>query len=133
MTPSSGSSSAHITVGGKDLHVVAPSLYQLVGMLRYLISWKQFQRHMKGAMGDYVLDIGANLGSYAMMISFGFPDAQVLCIEASSYNYQFLLHNTKDFPNIECRQVAASDSRGILTIGMPPESDPPENTGCLGI
>ena len=115
----SGISTAALQVAGRELNVAAPSTYQMVSVMRYVLSWEIFRRDYAEFMDGKMIDVGASIGAYALMVALAFPEAEILCIEPSKYNYPFLEYNTKAFPNIQRVKAAASSNVGGLTIGLP--------------
>ena len=65
------------------------------------------------------IDVGANIGSFSMVLSLALGDHPIVAIEPYSSTYQYLLLNTRQFPGIECMQFAAHDTREKLSLGMP--------------
>jgi FkbM family methyltransferase len=67
--------------------------------------------------GDHVLDIGANIGFYARIISGLVGNkGKVYCFEPDRTNYKHLVENTGGLNNIELFNVAVSDSDEPLTL-----------------
>lgn len=63
-----------------------------------------------------ILDIGANIGDTAIYYSILFRDAKIFCIEPSPDNFEKLVKNTTQFPNISCFQQALSDKVGVASF-----------------
>jgi fibrillarin-like rRNA methylase len=60
--------------------------------------------------GDHVLDIGANIGFYAKILSgFVGEKGKVYCFEPDSTNYKYLVRNTNGHNNIKLFNLAVSD------------------------
>lgn len=53
-----------------------------------------------------ILDIGANIGGFARWASYVWPNAQIDCYEPVSFNYNLLVKNMQDKPNVKCHNVA---------------------------
>jgi FkbM family methyltransferase len=70
-----------------------------IGLLKRLI-----------APGDHVLDIGANIGFYARIVSGLVGDhGKVYCFEPDRTNYARLVKNTEGLKNVERYNLAVSD------------------------
>jgi FkbM family methyltransferase len=72
--------------------------------------------------GDTVVDIGANHGYFAMLMSrMVGPSGRVLAFEAFPDTYASLMRNltTNDIRNVDARQVAVADRRGTLAMAVP--------------
>lgn len=91
---------------------------------------------------NYVVDVGANLGFTAIMLSLAFPGAKVLAIEPSSHNLKYLRKNTLDMDNIEIVQAAAFGSERKLEIALPTKeqrgdislgNEAFDNTGAISV
>jgi FkbM family methyltransferase len=67
--------------------------------------------------GFHILDIGANIGFYAKLISqMTRNSGQVYCFEPDSINYQYLIKNTKGIENIKCFNLAVSDKKETIKV-----------------
>ena len=67
--------------------------------------------------GDTVLDIGANIGFYAKILSaFTGDEGQVFCFEPDSQNFKYLVKNTKGIRNITLFNNAVSDKSDLLKV-----------------
>jgi len=76
-----------------------------------------------------VLDVGANVGIYAVAYAMAWPKAKILAIEPIPGNLELLRKNTAPFPNIEILPVAASDKAGTVTMQMPTPEQLPVHLG----
>ncbi len=66
---------------------------------------------------DYVLDIGANIGFYAKIISDIVGEkGQVYCFEPDKTNYNYLVKNTSENKNIKLFNLAVSDKSEIIKV-----------------
>lgn len=64
-----------------------------------------------------VLDIGANIGFYAGLLSeMTGPTGKVYCFEPDSVNFGYLKKNTKGLKNVELFNKAVSSEKGILKV-----------------
>ncbi len=50
---------------------------------------------------ESIVDVGANIGAFAVYMAIQFPDARIFCFEPSSEAFEYLEENTKTFSNIE--------------------------------
>jgi FkbM family methyltransferase len=67
--------------------------------------------------GDYILDIGSNIGFYANILSsFTGKTGKVYCFEPDSKNFSYLQKNTKDVSNIVLFNNAVSDKKDIIKV-----------------
>lgn len=67
--------------------------------------------------GDHVLDIGANIGFYAKIISnLVGPKGKVYCFEPDKTNYKYLVKNTKGISNINLFNLAVSDKEEVIKV-----------------
>lgn len=67
--------------------------------------------------GFQVLDIGANIGFYAQILSecVG-KEGSVYCFEPDATNYRYLLKNTKNLKNVKTFNMAVSDKEEVLKV-----------------
>jgi FkbM family methyltransferase len=95
-------------------------------------------------MGDeygpirYVLDVGASTGTWTLPFHFCFPEAEILAVEPSKYNYPYLVKNTQNIHNIKTIKKAASDIVGRCPIAAPTvlqrgREDTEYNTGLISV
>ncbi|MES2512975.1 MAG: FkbM family methyltransferase [Bacteroidota bacterium] len=67
--------------------------------------------------GDHILDIGANIGFYAKLLSqFTTDKGRVYCFEPDSQNFKYLKKNTKGINNIELFNKAVSDKTDVIKV-----------------
>jgi FkbM family methyltransferase len=67
--------------------------------------------------GDNILDIGANIGFYAKILSGLTGDkGQVFCFEPDSQNFKYLVKNTKGIRNINLFNKAVSDKTDVIKV-----------------
>jgi FkbM family methyltransferase len=64
--------------------------------------------------GDFVLDVGAYIGAFALHVKRMCPGARVLCLEPMPENFAALRANVKDKAKIE--QIALVGNTGPITI-----------------
>lgn len=53
-----------------------------------------------------ILDIGANIGAFAVWATYKWPNANIFCYEPIDMNYEYLIKNTADKEKIKCFNVA---------------------------
>ena len=73
----------------------------------------------KGRKINYIVDVGAHIGMFALPYTVMFPDAAILCLEPSSSNYPYLKFNCKDCPQIETRRIVAHNQTAKIRISAP--------------
>jgi len=78
----------------------------------------------------YIVDVGACIGSTVIPFTIAFPDAKILAIEPSRYNFSYLQFNCKAFPNVELLKIAAHNKRGLIQIAAPGTSQRPGRIDC---
>jgi len=67
--------------------------------------------------GSFVLDIGANIGFYASILSqITGNKGRVYCFEPDKKNFEYLKKNVKDLRNVTCFNTAVSDKKQVLKI-----------------
>lgn len=67
--------------------------------------------------GDHVLDIGANIGFYALIISNLVGEkGKVYCFEPDKTNFNYLVKNTKGIENIKLFNLAVSDKEEVIKV-----------------
>lgn len=86
----------------------------------------------------HIVDVGACNGTWAIPFALWFPEAKILAIEPSKYNYPYLQSNCKNYPNIKTLKIVVSDSGGKITIANPSpdqrdRSDLDVNTGLISV
>src|SRR5205807_1690901 len=66
-----------------------------------------------------IIDAGANIGLSAVWLAEHYPTATVLAVEPEPGNFEVLLRNTANHPNVRCLCAAVSDSGEDLEIANP--------------
>jgi FkbM family methyltransferase len=67
--------------------------------------------------GSHVLDIGANIGFYARILSrLVEKDGRVYCFEPDAVNFRHLQSNTRGLQNVHIYRQAVSDRKGTLKV-----------------
>jgi FkbM family methyltransferase len=67
--------------------------------------------------GDYVLDIGANIGYYSEILGdFVGENGKVYCFEPDDLNYKYLARVTKNKSNVELIKKAVADDEGKIIL-----------------
>lgn len=66
-----------------------------------------------------ILDIGANIGGFAIWASYVWDNANVICYEPIKANFELLVQNVSDFENISYynKAVGASSQKRIMYHG----------------
>ncbi|MBT2326936.1 FkbM family methyltransferase [Variovorax paradoxus] len=78
--------------------------------LEALAQWLKDHHVIGGAM----LDVGANIGNHSVFLAKHFDT--VHAVEPSPRTFNVLSMNASLAPNIQCHQIAASDSNGLVTF-----------------
>ena len=127
---------------GIEVDLTAPYLPQLMGFVHMASLGsichlrevaKTFGRPIK-----YIVDVGACIGSHTMAYAIAFPDAKILAIEPSKWNFPYLERNTQSFPNVKRIKCLALDEEVNMQIGGPtsiqrPNLDARVNTGLISV
>jgi FkbM family methyltransferase len=56
-----------------------------------------------------ILDIGANIGSFAVWAKYRWPSSTIHCYEPISVNYELLLQNVAEKEKVICHNVAIGE------------------------
>lgn len=81
-----------------------------------------------------ILDVGANVGAFAVWATYRYPNARIDCYEPIAVNYELLVENTRDKPNVHCHNLALGalddearpmyyglENRGQCSFNLTPE------------
>ena len=113
---------ATITTRGQVFNIKSPSRPQLLGAMKHLTydtNWLFVQGASKIKPINHVVDVGANIGSTALLFHLAFPDASILALEPAKINYPYLLCNTEHIPQITSLQMGAYSKRCRVRLAMP--------------
>lgn len=83
---------------------------------------QEFSKHLiDGKEPGFILDIGANMGSYTIPLAKKFPQHTYLCFEPQRVIYYQLCGNIilNSLANTAAYPLAVSDKPGVVSIGMP--------------
>ena len=69
-----------------------------------------------GYTADTIVDIGANIGGFALYMNQQFPDARCVCFEPSPGAFNYLAENTKDIPNITAHHLGLFSQDSEMTL-----------------
>lgn len=89
--------------------------------------------------GSTIVDVGANIGYSSMMYSLALPSSDIIAIEPSKLNFEYLTYNCTEFPNIRPFNIGAHDKATEAVLSMPSVQQnervslTPGNTGLLSI
>lgn len=73
-----------------------------------------------------IFDIGANIGATSILMANSYPNAVIFAFEPEKENYEILVENTKEYPNVRAYNIAL----GAETCKRPlMASDDPNNLG----
>ncbi len=124
----------------QTFRIMLPALIQVkpftFNLQRVVINY--FQMIAGDRKINYIVDVGACCGAFAIPYTIMFPDAEILCIEPSSANYPYLKFNCKNFPQIDTIKIAAHDTFERVRIAAPTvlqRNEPEEDldTGLISI
>jgi len=131
-----------MTLGGIERTIKAPSRPQLLGTMKHLTYDDNFlfiREASKIKPINHVVDVGANIGSTAILFHLAFPDATILALEPSRANYVCLERNIESIPQITPLRVGAYSKKCQLELAMPNAEQRPDvvqrqsNGGLLSI
>lgn len=63
-----------------------------------------------------VIDGGANIGLFAILVANKYPNSKIICIEPDIDNFNILLKNTKNYPNIFCENKGLWNAKTRLKV-----------------
>lgn len=63
-----------------------------------------------------IIDCGANIGLASVYFANKYPDAKIIAVEPETSNFEILLLNTKNYPNITCLNNGIWSKNAILEI-----------------
>jgi FkbM family methyltransferase len=120
-------------------------LYRVLGQRRYLylVSQLFFLAYRSGWLrsqpeyachyyvdrlieeGDYVLDVGGNLGYYTVLFAeWTGPEGKVYSVEPVPLYREILRRNVASFSQVEIVPYALGDEPGTVQMGLPESADP---------
>jgi FkbM family methyltransferase len=136
LTPATGS--GHARIYGSDMDLDRSDLIQRAVYLGNYERWesKQVRRYLRS--GQTFVDVGANIGYFTALSSkLVGPNGRVVAFEPSEKPYGALIRVFGRCPNVECLNIALSNSESQLTIYVPPQScgnhDPSVHRYCSGM
>lgn len=131
---------ADVEILGKMTNLRFPTNYQMANQLRHIVHdklidfWRVAPNHRDI---KYIVDVGANMGAISLMFHIAFPDADILALEPSRVNYEYLKYNTEQFPQIAPVCVGAFSQPGFMSLALPSaeqrEQVDPNNLGLLSL
>ena len=75
---------------------------------------------MSDAKNPVILDIGANIGLFTKAFArSSCKPKRIISVEPSTYVYEILKRVAHKLPNVNCFQVAISDTNGFVNLNMP--------------
>lgn len=66
--------------------------------------------------GKLIIDAGANIGLFAVLMALKFPKSKIICLEPEDANFQQLVFNTRKYKNIICYKKGLWNKNTYLTI-----------------
>jgi len=67
----------------------------------------------------HIVDVGASLGYYSLLLNAIWPEAEIWAFEPSSINFRYLMLNTGRVANVRQIPLALGDERQRHTIAVP--------------
>lgn len=113
-------------------HIVSPPLILSDGTVinlprsyyDYLVLWENlcmstYEKHLPQDFSPkIIMDLGAHKGFFSIMAARRFPNAEIYAVEPSRENYEFLLENTKQFPNIHTIHAAVWNKKETMSLNL---------------
>jgi FkbM family methyltransferase len=129
-------------IDGERMNLILPDKILIRALARWLS--EPWNLQLYNSLSSYrpirtCIDVGANVGLTAIVMTLAFPDATVHAFEPSKYNYRYLLENTQNFPNIVPYNLGVWSDQRITTISMPTDEQRPTqrhwktNCGLLSV
>ena len=113
---------ATLEICGRMTNVRAPSKVQLKAFIDHVVAdytTAYFRKSFRDWPIRYIVDAGANIGGVSLLLHNAFPDAAILALEPMAINYNYLLYNSRRFPNIHPKKLAVFNRKGELRLSMP--------------
>ena len=66
-----------------------------------------------------ILDVGGYTGLSAAFFAQSYPEAKIIVIEPDAQNFEMLLHNTAQFPNVSAVRAAVWNESGTISLTDP--------------
>ena len=109
------------------MRIQSPSIRQSRAAKKWL-KWPNYlETYLESP--EVILDIGANIGYSSIFFSRNYPYATVYAFEPVEENYDCLVQNIEDYPNIVAYNFALGQSVGELTLSLPDATL--ENLGAM--
>lgn len=64
----------------------------------------------------WIIDAGANIGLASLFLSYRYPQAQIIAIEAEKENFEILQHNFKDHPRVHPIYAAIWPRKDFVSV-----------------
>ena len=114
-----------IRFAGRVLSLKSPSRRQLSIMKDRIFTREHFDNQVFFFQligldgGSTILDVGANIGYYSMMYSLVLPSSDVIAIEPSKANFDYVVYNCRECPNVRPFNIGAHDGTMEAVLSMP--------------
>jgi len=114
-----------IVNNGATTVIISPLTAEALGSQVHEVLEQQQYKKGRYKKNMVIIDIGANMGLSALY----FKDyaKKIYAIEPSIPHYTALVENTKDYPNIQCYNLAIVDHDGEITISSHDSGTIPES------
>ena len=66
-----------------------------------------------------IIDGGANIGLFSILISNRFPQSKIIAIEPDSENFKLLEHNLSGYPTVSCENAGIWSKNTSLKVSPP--------------
>jgi len=99
-----------VKFNGRNLYYDSP-----LGLASYqhaLVTHEFFVSQSKLRRDGVIVDVGANVGVFTMLLAEKLPEARIISFEPVYPVYRCLLENTKYFSNVEVENTALSNDKG---------------------
>ncbi|MCH7607264.1 MAG: FkbM family methyltransferase [Chloroflexi bacterium] len=107
--------------------------------LNYYRELESYLRKAGVEDGDTIVDVGANIGYYAVAYAIMRPRSTVVALEPAAVNYELLVRNARPYPNIMPLQIGAHHESEKARMSMPSATQSArvaqmeDNTGLLSL
>jgi FkbM family methyltransferase len=80
---------------------------------------REYQLPLEINTGGVIIDAGANIGLASVWLSMRYPGTKIFALEPEQSNYDLLVRNTKQFPNITCLRKALWGKDEMVSLHDP--------------
>ena len=80
---------------------------------------KEYDVNVDNLDPKLIFDLGANVGYAALFFANKYPEAKIISVEPEASNFELLIRNLADYPNIKPIQAAIWSQKAKIKIGNP--------------